>query len=528
MSTVELPSIADSFLQVAEELKNRPIAHVDLSFYHGLGDISNFARLIPVYRKYGIDIGVRCSKDKQIVIRAAGGRVISEDQNVREHHKWFIQSGKLDQNPGNDRGWEGNKTGCNMRHYGLEQRANHETLWKDLKEVDISIKPLVEQQDWDIVEHTIENWSRPLVLWHSIGNTNSVQKSFDSKQQQEFTFHLLDQFKGTLLLLDWDSRVTWTPHQRLKHLMPEFGGIGLSRLAALMYRSDLMIGVDSGPYYFSALTDVPSVGVFFSNIHPAEYIIPTKRSMTITMGSRSQTLDRSKRFEFQICDTDGSMKDVAEWCTKMLQPRRYLPDKQNCSKAADVQLQRVVQRCRGISRTGISAIYDRQHSFDILLQECKKRELKNFVETGCIRADEDWGGAGFSTALFGRYCQLVGGHLTSFDLDERNCKYARSWCRQFAESVEIIQSRGDDGIRGYKEKIDVLYLDSLDTEHAGHQEENLKEFKAAEPKLHGNSVVIIDDTPSSTIGKGCLTVKYMLENGWRLLYGGYQVVLVKV
>lgn len=503
------------------------VKKVDLSFYHGLGDIANFARLIPVYKKYGIDIGVRCDSNKEFCIQVAGGRVVHTE--VREHHKWFIQNGKLDQNPGNNRGWDGNKTGCNMRHYGLEGRANHEQLWADLLAVDIQCKHLISQDDWNIVEGITDSWPKPLVLWHSIGNTNRQQKSFNDQQQFQFGYELLDRFDGTLLLLDWDSRVQWTKHHRLKHLIPEFGAIDLPRLAALMYRADLMIGIDSGPFYFSALTDVPSVGVYFDNIHPSEYMIPLKRALTLTMGGRSQTLDRAKRFEFQIVETNG-MADCAEWCSRMLQPRRYLPN--TCEIAADVQLQQIVQKkLRGSSMAtnALSTIYDRHRSFDALFVEALKRFPKDvfIVETGCIRAAEDWGGAGFSTAIFGRYAQQVKGKLTSYDLDVNNCNYARNWCRQFGEHVDIIQCRGEDGLKNFAHKIDILYLDSLDSDHPGHQEENLKEFKAAEVKLYDKSIVCIDDTPGMGVGKGGQTVKYMLDNGWRILYAGYQVVLVR-
>lgn len=513
-------------------INDRNEMEVNVSFYHGLGDISNFARLLPLYKKYGIDIGTMCSKDKQIIIKTAGGRVLEDSSQIHDSHGWFIQAGTLDQEPGNARGWEGNKTGVNIRHYGLEQKANMEQLWAELKQIDLQIKPLIAQQDWDIVDFHTQDWPKPLVLWHSIGNTNQRLKSFSEQQQREFTYEFLNRFEGTLLLLDWDSRVTWTRHNRLKHLIPELGSIDVSRLAALMYKSQLMIGIDSGPFYLSALTSIPSVGCFFDNMHPSEYMIPTKRALTLTCGGRANTLDRAKRFEFQIVGTNGSMAEYAEWCSKMLLPLRYLP--MSCNKAADVQLQQVVQKlCRG-NGNGLSTIYDRNHSFDVLLQECKKRwsivypnQQIQFVETGCIRADEDWAGAGFSTAVFGRYCQLIKGHLTSIDLDENHCNYARKWCRQFEPHVTVTQSRGDDGLRNFSKEIHVLYLDSLDSEHPAHQEENLKEFKAAEPKLRSDSIVCIDDTPAPGVGKGGLTVQHMLQNGWKYLYQGYQVVMVR-
>ncbi len=506
-------------------LEERKMEVQSFDFIHGLGDVSNFARLIPVYKKYGIDVHVHVTSDKGIIINAAGGIVLNSPTS--QQHRWYIQhQNSLDRTISSIDGWQGNKIGTNITSFGLENKAERSQLWKDLKEVDIQLKELIPQQDWDIVEYTMQDWPRPITLWHSIGNTNRSEKSLNPKQQAEFLYEFIDRTDGTLLILDWDSRAVWTSHHRIKHLIPEFGSIGLSRLAALMYKSDLMIGVDSGPFYFSALTSIPSVGMYMNQLHPAEYMIPLNRALTLTYGNRAP-IDNVKRFEFQLIDDGQNMNHAAEWCSRMLQDRRY------CSnfvpKASDVQLQQLVQKkCRGVGRSGgISTIYDRHRSFDILLSECKKRFpiAPNFVETGCIRASEDWAGAGFSTALFGRYVQLQKGTLTSFDLSEKNAEFSNKYCKQFGERVKTVCSRGDDGLKAYNNPIHVLYLDSLDTEAPNHQECNLEEFKAAESKLHDKAIVIIDDTPNESAGKGGLTVKYMKEKGWKYLYRGYQIVM---
>lgn len=501
---------------------------VVVKFFHGLGDISNFARMIPLYRKRGINVSVETSDDKKLVLQTAGAEVAL----AKEIHSWWQQSYPVITNVSSRSGWSGNKCGENLRHYGLCSGNGHppsmEDLWEDYKKVDLQCKQLIPHESWIYIDTKIKNWSRPLILWHSMGNTNQSVKSFSRNQQEQFLRELIDQTDGTILLLDWDSRVNWTANHRIKHLIPEFGHIGLNRLAALMYRANLMIGVDSGPFYFSAYTNIPSVGIFFDGLHPCEYMAPWPRALTFSTGDKSGSYDPSKRFEYQTIASGGNMQYVAKWCSKMLQPSRYLRD--GLPIAADVQLQQIVQeKCRGNGAAGgISTIYDRNRSFDIMLQECKKRFLHpKFVETGCIRSDEDWAGAGFSTALFGRYCQLTGGKLTSFDLSESNTNYARDWCKQFGDSVNIQCCRGDDGLRVYDNPIDVLYLDSLDTGEARHQECNLEEFKAAEHSLYDKSIVVIDDTPSLNLGKGGLTVPYMLENGWKILYAGYQVVLVK-
>lgn len=499
-----------------------------LKFYHGLGDVCNFARMIPIYKKHGIDIEIECSADKAFPFQCSGATIIPQ---ANESHRWWIPSQSIVTNRGNTCGWMGNKSGENLKHYGLNEDNKNPTmdlLWDEYKKIRVGCKDKIEQQHFDIIEHHIRDWQRPIILWHSIGNTNQNSKSFNKQAQDTFLSELIDKTNGTILLLDWDNRVSWTHNHRIKHLTQELGNIDLQRLAALMYSSNLMIGIDSGPYYFSSFTNIPSAVVFFDGMHPCEYIVPDGKTLAFSCGGKAVRFDPNKRFEFQIINYDREMNRLANWVSRMLQPRKYFRD--NIPIASDVHLQQIVEeKCRGTGGSGsISAIYDRNRSFDVLLKECKKRFIKPiFVETGCIRADEDWGGAGFSTALFGRYCQLTGGKLTSIDLSESNCNYARQWCTQFGDSVNIQCSTGEEGLKKFPNSIDVLYLDSLDTDAVGHQECNLNEFKAAEEKLSKLAIVIIDDTPTMTLGKGTLTVKYMLEKGWKILYAGYQVVLSK-
>jgi hypothetical protein len=504
----------------------------NFAFHHGLGDVANLARLIPVYQAYGIDVEIETTPDKHFPLIAAGAKIVDSSQ---KSHGWWIPGDSISNTPGSSLGWCGNKPGSNMRHFGLDDKAPMNELWKLYKMVEVQLLSKIPQETWDRVSSVINHWPRPLVLWHNIGNTSQERKSFTPQQQTEFAYEMLDRFEGTLLILDWDRRATWTHHHRLKHLDPEFGPIDLMTLAALMYRSALMIGVDSGPLYYSSLTHVPVVGVYFESLHPSEYLVPWSRILSLTMGEKSRQLDASKRFEFQLVDTDGSMKEIAYWCQRMLDIKnRYLPEMY--PRAADVQLEQIIHRkCRGVGGSGgLSNIYDRNHSFDILFQEMKKFRSRHIgirgpdiVETGCIRSPEDWAGAGFSTALFGRYASLTGGSLTSFDTDRANVYFAQQWCRQFGDNVKISQDTGEAGIREYKGEIDVLYLDSLDSGSEGHQECNLREFKAAESKLHRGSLVLIDDTPTLYTGKGALTVKYALEHGWKILYGGYQVLLTR-
>lgn len=64
----------------------------------------------------------------------------------------------------------------------------------------------------------------------------------------------------------------------------------------------------------------------------------------------------------------------------------------------------------------------------------------------------------------------------------------------------------------------------------GHADHALRELEAAMPKLHDQSLVLVDDTPwnaGAFVGKGARVVPWLTERGWKILYGGYQVLMSK-
>ncbi|MCA8996039.1 MAG: class I SAM-dependent methyltransferase, partial [Planctomycetaceae bacterium] len=208
-------------------------------------------------------------------------------------------------------------------------------------------------------------------------------------------------------------------------------------------------------------------------------------------------------------------------------PPRYLNAD---SPAPDVQLQHWIQTlCRG-NRQHLNHPYqDRNRSFDLLLRESSNRfEHPTFVETGTIRSEEDWSGAGFSTYIFGQYLQRHGGVLHSVDLTPAHCEFARTWTECFGETVQVHQSDSLKFLQDFGRPIDVLYLDSLDTTEPGHADHAYEEYQRASPWLHDRSLVLFDDTPwnqGAFVGKGARAVPWLLNNGWRILYAGYQVLL---
>lgn len=188
------------------------------------------------------------------------------------------------------------------------------------------------------------------------------------------------------------------------------------------------------------------------------------------------------------------------------------------------ELESVVAKLRATTSTGEA---DRDRTFDWLFREIGRRFTgPRIVETGCIRAPDDWS-AGYSTWLFGHYLKgLDDGWLESVDNDPEHCAFARE---QVGLLASIIESDSVAYLRKRTKPIDVAYLDSLDCEQPGHAEHCLAEAEAVAPLLSGRGLIVIDDSPKSGdgwTGKGRLAIPWLIAHGWHYLpQSGYQAIL---
>ena len=379
----------------------------------------------------------------------------------------------------------------------------------------------------------LEKLPRPIVLFHQKGNTGQARKSLSDTVAATFYHEFLDRCDGTLILLDWDQRVPRLASFRVRHLA-DFGPCPLDLLLALMTQADLLIGVDSGPLHLSRFTNIPTIGVWQPGHYPGTYTLPRAEQLNVVLEHHTRQWNKFKRIPWNLVEHPGTAFEagkLAEFTQQMLSPPRYLrvdarqeqPLGRQPAIAQDVQLQQFVRdfcRCRGTSN--LSSHWDRQRSLDVLFQETGRRfATPQIVETGTIRAEEDFGGAGFFTYLAGAFVQRHGGKLHSVDLSRENVAFARTWTGIFGDQVTIHQGDSVAFLRNHTDPIDVLYLDSLDTTEPHHAAHCQQELEAALPRLHEQSLIGIDDTPwqaGAFTGKGATAVPWLLGHGWRILY----------
>jgi hypothetical protein len=392
-------------------------------------------------------------------------------------------------------------------------------LWNEYCAVTLNVLPYLTPEACQAAARFLRELPRPVILLHTHGNTGPERKNLEPDKCRRLYRRLLDETEGSIVLLDWDDRVPRIAHGRVRHLSDDWTRVGTATLLALMAQSDLLIGVDSGPLHTARLLDIPAIGVWTHGGSPVTWTLPRSRQLNVVMSrDRSSWYARSRAAFHLIATTDDepAMDQPAILASWMLSPPRYLD---RAYLAADVQLQWFIrQKMRG-SDSALGGYVDRHRSFDLVLRQLTERFAQpRVVETGCIRAEDDFAGAGFSTYVFGMYLQRRGGRLTSVDNDANHCAFARQWTRCFGETVDISLADSIAWLKGGSEPIDLLYLDSLDADQARCAEHGLAEIQAAYSRLRGRSLVVCD-------GKGALLVPWLIERGWRVQFSGHQTIL---
>lgn len=168
-------------------------------------------------------------------------------------------------------------------------------------------------------------------------------------------------------------------------------------------------------------------------------------------------------------------------------------------------------------------------TFEALDALYKQSGFVTIVEIGCVRQWEDWG-AGYSTVLFGEFLHENDGILYTIDIDGNNIDLCKSITKPYADKIVYITEDSLSALPNLKVSIDLLYLDSLDVPMDGDrficQRHNLNELLLAEPKLHQDSIILIDDVFDGT-GKPKLSKDYLLKSGWNLVLEKQQVLFMR-
>lgn len=175
----------------------------------------------------------------------------------------------------------------------------------------------------------------------------------------------------------------------------------------------------------------------------------------------------------------------------------------------------------GVRREGFLKIFS-------MLEAARPDGDFSIVETGSMRVPGNWEGDGQSTVLFDHFVTFHGGEVLTVDLSPecgaliaQACSaQVRFTCEDSVRYLHKLCNAGD-------QRIDLLYLDSFDLDvgqpmpSAFH---HVKELLAIWPALKPGALIVVDDNPSDSVGKGFLVENFLDHIGVPKVFDGYQKV----
>lgn len=500
---------------------------VDISFPHGLGDCANFALVAQLYREHGVDVRVACEANKHAFFKTVGVPTLengSEAATKAVYHPW----------------WEPDHLGRVKPDNILSQNK----IWRNIAASPLPTLPFSANELWDkllqlrkrdlfdrhreLVAPFIADLPGPLLLIHAHGNTSSGQKDMPTVVPRDLMQLFLERTGGSIVILDWDNRIKWAHSSRIRHINYHFDKqlATPDALMGLLASADLFIGIDSGPFHLAGVADIPSIGVWFDH-HPLRYALPRQNCLNIVAKYFPANLWGAE--QFNIVTQPITADYIVAAAEKMLSSAKFaLPI------GADAQLQLMLAKCFGGIAEHVThvpnVVVDRHLSFAKIFEYLQNLHRPfRIVETGCIRADNDWAGAGYSTFLFGLFAKRFNSTLQSIDLSAQNINYAKTACATLI-NVSFCEADSVAAISSLSHLVDFFYLDSMDANVPGHAEHGLREAQSCVNKITADGLIAIDDTINDGgkfFGKGALAVPWLLDNGWKILFMGHQIVLKK-
>lgn len=316
-------------------------AVISFSFYHGLGDVANFAHGIALYVRRGKKVEVECAPDKACLFRAAGASIVPKAKFSHAYLHPPVRAAADLYAP-----WDGNKCADNLSEPPLPDIGPPSRLWDELIKVRLTLE---DQVPWPVrlrVTTALADLPRPIILLHTKAHTGPCQKNLDHPTTDRLCEILTAETPGTLVLLDWDRGVPKLKSPRVRHILEDLWGMNLIDLWALYEQADLLIAVDSGPLHFARFCpNIPALGIWHRH-YPSQFALPRERTVHLVPSVfRERDLYRRVAFNTVLEDEETlTAETIARHALRMLRGPRYLQAADQVAR--DVQLQSFIDRVR--------------------------------------------------------------------------------------------------------------------------------------------------------------------------------------
>ncbi|WP_397570673.1 glycosyltransferase family 9 protein [Schlesneria sp. T3-172] len=250
---------------------------------HGLGDVVHFAHAVQLYRSRGYDVTVQVEDNKEFVWQVAEVNTITSGELPNHVYGYPHDFDNLDASDA-----EKNKVAFGLHHPALPPLGlTADEAWDELCSVRISATEHITEEAREEARKFLDGMPKPIICIHSRGTNWHERKSLSADVALDVIVNLINQTGGSVIVLDYDCRAPMVGHERCKGIKPSWGHIGVDRLCALYELSDLMIGVDSGPFHVAAMTDVKALGVFRS-LHPVRVCLPSPNATYLASARHQQ------------------------------------------------------------------------------------------------------------------------------------------------------------------------------------------------------------------------------------------------
>lgn len=274
-----------------------------IRFHNGLGDACMGVYLFDLWRKKYPNFKIDCSSDKEWLWKSCGYQIA---QNGVEFA--FPEPAEL-MPADRSKPWRGNKTGSVMPGWESE-----EIEWEKIKSVKYDLLEFVSKEKKDSVDKIFYSLPRPIYLFHTRGRSWSNQKSLPPYIEKDIALNLIES-GASVVLLGQDSQPDPVISPRLINVKYD-----IETLYYFIYKADLMIGIDSGPFHLARLTNTPRLGLFHG-MYPWKYIIPS--NLTTCLATRNN-YSQFRRFEYNVIDSNLNGQFVKRACNSILRNKNFL------------------------------------------------------------------------------------------------------------------------------------------------------------------------------------------------------------
>ncbi len=184
-------------------------------------------------------------------------------------------------------------------------------IWQELSDIRVDVTPFIEDREQAPIRDRLQAIERPLILFHPKGNTLKHAKNLNDEEIDQICHELGRSSAGTLLILDWDNRVSIPKHPRIHTIGPYFGkSLRLPELITLLDCADLLIGIDSGPAHLSRMVPHLRTLYLWHKHHPFAFSFPRQGDLHLVPNALRQQTPDSILSGFSVANFDESRPPV--------------------------------------------------------------------------------------------------------------------------------------------------------------------------------------------------------------------------